>query len=81
MLTPSGAPRPAKSDFLAKVRLGAIQALEPEIDLTCKVAVLTAAGYGKSEVSRRVGATGAQLKAAFDRAAQVAENLDIAPNA
>lgn len=80
MLSPSGAPRPPQSDFLVKLKREVTRAYQPEIDLACKVAVLTAAGYRKSEVAARVGATGAALKQAFDRAAAAAGELDIAPH-
>jgi hypothetical protein len=53
-----------------------IDGLEPEIDLACKVAVLTAAGHGKAEIARRVGATGATFRRGFELAQHAAGQLD-----
>lgn len=68
--------RPEPGTFLHKLRAAVIAEHEPEINLVCQVAVLHAAGYRKSEIGQRLGATGAQLKAAFDKAKGAAIRLD-----
>lgn len=64
------------SPFLRRLRNAIIGALEPQIDLACKVAVLRAAGFRRSEIADRTGATPVQLKQALDLVEHAAERLD-----
>lgn len=67
---------PPRSSFLRDLRTAVIDELAPEIELTCKIAVLKAAGHKNNEIAKQLGATGAQFKAALSRAAGAAERLD-----
>lgn len=67
----------ARSSFLGKLRSAVTAELEPDLHLTCQVAVLQAAGYKKHEIAAQVGATGARLNSAMERAAAAALRLEV----
>lgn len=65
------------SEFVARLRRGIIQDLEPEILLAQQVAVLQAAGHRRSEISRILTTAGAPaLRVAEARVKRVALMLD-----
>jgi hypothetical protein len=66
----------ASSPFLLSLRKGLLEDFESELLLSCRVAVLQAAGYRRSEIARRLTATPAQLRVAYARVDRVAERLD-----
>lgn len=65
-----------QSPFLRRLRSAVIDALEPQIHLACQVAVLRAAGFRRSEIRERTGATPAQLRQALELVEKAAERLD-----
>jgi hypothetical protein len=65
------------SPFLQALRRAIIEDLEDEIQLTCKVAVLRAAGYRKdAEIMRALDCNRNDLLRAKGRLARVAPRLD-----
>jgi hypothetical protein len=66
----------ASSPFLLELRRRLLQDFEAELLLSCRVAVLQAAGWKRSEIGRRLEATPAALRIAYARVDRVTERLD-----
>jgi transcriptional regulator len=64
------------SPFLAALRRALLDDFEVELELSCKVAVLQAAGYRRSEIARILDATPAALRSAIGRVEKAAARLD-----
>lgn len=66
----------ASSPFLLELRKSLLEDFEPELRLSCQIAVLQAAGYRRSEIARRLAVAPATLRVAYGRVDRVAERLD-----
>lgn len=65
------------SVFLSRLRRALLEDFETELILASKVAVLSAAGYRRSEIARMLDAPPAQLRLAELRVKKAAERLDL----
>jgi hypothetical protein len=70
------APAPMRSPFLRTLRRNMLIDLEPELVLACKVGVLLTAGWRRSEIQRRLGATPAEMRIAEQRVRRAAQRMD-----
>lgn len=66
----------ASSPFVLTLRKALLADFEAELLLSCRVAVLQAAGWKRSEISRRLDATPAALRIAYARVDRVTQRLD-----
>jgi hypothetical protein len=62
--------------FLLTLRKALLADFEAELLLSCRVAVLQAAGWKRSEIGRRLDVTPAALRVAYARVDRVTERLD-----
>lgn len=65
-----------RSAFLRSLRHAILSDFEPELRLACRVAVLQAAGYRRSDIARMLDVTPAALRIAEQRVKRASEQLD-----
>jgi len=66
----------ASTPFLLSLRKALLEDFEAELLLSCRFAVLQAAGYRRSEIARMLVATPASLRLAEARVKRACEHLD-----
>lgn len=65
-----------RSPFHAALRRAILDDFEPELMLACRVAVLQAAGFRRSEIARRLEVSPSVLRVAEQRVKRAAERMD-----